>query len=751
VSLTAYGSSDNVIDTDLLNGSNVWTGQMANLTVYGSLDNKIAYVIISGVANRWLIDDLSTDASGVPNTRDPIVFLPGIAGSKLENDHNEDGTYDEVWPNISRLILPGRDEFVLVLRLDQYGQGPLQTDNPEYTTVRVGDVMRKEPTGIPFVDKDIYGTTIEYFTEQRGYEEGKDFIVCPYDWRQHIGRIAEGDLEQTLDKCIQTALNENPHASQVNILAHSMGGLVARAYIADPDRAENVHRLITLGTPYLGAPKIAMAILGPLCFIEDDIWRLNACFSHPETVHELVQNFPSVYQIAPSDSYFQVYPDGYYYRARDLKGDGKDDGYLTPDEMFALLGGQNENLAPEAREFQLETGGWSNGSTNGVEVYMMVGDGIGSPSLIVEYEKPIWYAPWRKEVALRLEEPFNGDKTVPLRSANLRYLEAETPVDLSDDVPTFYFNLEHGELPVDLGVLRLSADIFEAASPTTATTLTGQASTSLTGIYPDNGDTESSQPTNLTGYTVPRTEPMPLNGRFIMIDGQVEVEILDDAGNRIGIIGTEVEDGWENSIPGASYATLPNTHSIFLPHNSEYQIKIYGQVEGTADVRIQQYESDMLEQTALYKGLPLTDNSTATLNYSPSASIPGSFELDQNGDGVIDDIFVVTDVLDAEESRDRVAPMTTISISGTPSPDGWYTGLITVTLMAADNPGGTGVSKIEYSLNMGQTVETYVGPFTVDAGQVHLILAKATDRAGNEETPFARAGVLRIYLPFMTR
>ena len=43
--------------------------------------------------------------------------------------------------------------------------------------------------------------------------------------------------------------------SRVAIVAHSMGGLVTRAYTHDPARANRVARAVTVGTPYNGAPK----------------------------------------------------------------------------------------------------------------------------------------------------------------------------------------------------------------------------------------------------------------------------------------------------------------------------------------------------------------------------------------------------------------------------------------------------------------------------------------------------------------
>ena len=68
-------------------------------------------------------------------------------------------------------------------------------------------------------------------------------------------------------------------------------------------------------------------------------------------------------------------------------------------------------------------------------------------------------------------------------------------------------------------------------------------------------------------------------------------------------------------------------------------------------------------------------------------------------------------------------------MAGAQSPKGKFVGPVKVTLAAAENPGGTGVAKIEYSLDQGQTVRRYSGPFTVESAEPVFILAKATDRA----------------------
>lgn len=733
VQLTAYYYDGQVADFVSME-PNLNTGQMTNLRVDAPPGDVFQYAIISGVGNYWAMDDLSTDADGVPNERNPLIFVPGITGSKLENDHNGDGTFDEIWPNIDELVVDPDDDSLLVLRLASNGLLPYSNEQ-SYTSVRVGDIIREE-WGI-----DFYKSTIDYYTNN-GYTEGKDFFVCPYDWRRGVDQISDGTLNETLDKCVDKALAANLNATKVNILAHSMGGLVSRYYISDPARSQRIQRLVTLGTPYLGAPKVALTIIDELCFVE----KAGICFTSPATLKKLLVNFPSTYQLAPSDDFFRVYPKGYIRVDRDTNGNGSNKGYLDVGESFSRLGVDNWLLAQNARSLLLTIGGWNNGGTNGVDVFMMVGDGFDSVGTIVEYNKTPWYNPWGTEVAYRIE-PTNGDGTVPLRSADTRNLS--DGVNLSDDATVYYFHLKHDELATDYEVLQFAGAIFASASTENITLhdyTSGHRNSSQSNVLmPSN--TTSPQP-NLPLET-PRTTPIPLDGRFITLDGPARVEIFDSLGNRIGSINNG--GGYEVSIPGASLYEFGGGISVFLPDSGLYDINVYGEQEAETDVRIQKIVSDQLTQTALYDALPLTASSVASLEYSPNTVVPGAFDLDQNGDGISEAPFPYTKILDPLESQDVEAPKTTITISGTRSSDGWYVGEATVTMIAVDNTDGTGVAKIEYSLDNGSTKQTYSRPFIINADEVRTIFAKAIDESGNEESPLSFLGSLRTYLPMVGR
>lgn len=70
----------------------------------------------------------------------------------------------------------------------------------------------------------------------------------PYDWRLHPWKVAERYLEPRLDQ-----VKELTGAETVHVVAHSMGGLVARAYVEGRSYGDDVDRLALVGTPNHGA------------------------------------------------------------------------------------------------------------------------------------------------------------------------------------------------------------------------------------------------------------------------------------------------------------------------------------------------------------------------------------------------------------------------------------------------------------------------------------------------------------------
>lgn len=95
---------------------------------------------------------------------------------------------------------------------------------------------------------DWYDPLIERL-EAEGYILDQNLFIVHYDWRQPNGESAAEYLVPAINHA-----KEVTGAQKVDIITHSMGGLVARAYIQNPELYQgDVDQLIMLGTPNAGA------------------------------------------------------------------------------------------------------------------------------------------------------------------------------------------------------------------------------------------------------------------------------------------------------------------------------------------------------------------------------------------------------------------------------------------------------------------------------------------------------------------
>ncbi len=94
---------------------------------------------------------------------------------------------------------------------------------------------------------DVYDNLIASF-ENDGYVIDTDLFIFAYDWRKNLDTLA-GQLDAYLDDLISSGKIEA--SDKVNLVGHSMGGLVARSYLQKYD-SDKVDKLVTAGSPHLG-------------------------------------------------------------------------------------------------------------------------------------------------------------------------------------------------------------------------------------------------------------------------------------------------------------------------------------------------------------------------------------------------------------------------------------------------------------------------------------------------------------------
>jgi hypothetical protein len=162
-----------------------------------------------------------------------------------------------------------------------------------------------------------------------GYTENKTLFTFPYDWRQSNASsslLLKQKINQAEAACSAANLT-GYDCSKVDLVAHSMGGIVARTYAESAYYQNDIDQMIFLATPQDGSP---MAYLGweggtlgknIVNRLITGVLGLQATAYKYNSVFDYVRNFPiqSVQEILPIYNYLQdkgsadyrVYPNNY--------------------------------------------------------------------------------------------------------------------------------------------------------------------------------------------------------------------------------------------------------------------------------------------------------------------------------------------------------------------------------------------------------------------------------------------------------
>jgi pimeloyl-ACP methyl ester carboxylesterase len=200
----------------------------------------------------------------------PVIFIPGILGSNLV--YEDAAGAKDIWGS--------------------------------YQSTRANFQLLEYPTD-PSKDKVVATKILDSFQilgpfgvgAYRGIDSllsaglGNDYHPFPYNWRQSSFRSAE-DLKRFVDA--NASLRKAAHGDGLIIVAHSMGGIVARLFIDKYGAQYKVDRLITIATPYYGS----MATLRSFLVGMSDYWKyIN---TDDATVRRVFYSIPSVYELLPS-------------------------------------------------------------------------------------------------------------------------------------------------------------------------------------------------------------------------------------------------------------------------------------------------------------------------------------------------------------------------------------------------------------------------------------------------------------------
>lgn len=209
-----------------------------------------------------------------------IVQLPGIAGSVLAGPDGR-SIWDVSARRIGHAVIQPE-----VLSMEQH---------PELVPTRLINTTTLIPPVLvmPGYDGMLHhlrthfgaGLTITDYQPGVAVPANTDVLRVPYDFRRSVREAAE-----LLDRAVYDALGPPAgNGRKVVVLAHSMGGLVARYWVGPLDGWRYCHALLTLGTPHRGAPRALDWLFNG---VPIGRWR------HPDATRVL-RGWPSMYELLP--------------------------------------------------------------------------------------------------------------------------------------------------------------------------------------------------------------------------------------------------------------------------------------------------------------------------------------------------------------------------------------------------------------------------------------------------------------------
>ncbi len=497
----------------------------ANLAVIGSAEAREAFfngVIDEGaIYNRALTaEEINQLYQKYSSLKEPIIIVPGFMGSWW--------TTFKVIPNFGDLVL----------------------DNIRHTY------------------DDLKNALIN-----NGYVPGQTLFDFPYDWR-FDNRLTAVALRDKISE-----IKSISKCQKVNVIAHSMGGLVVRYYIESKQYQNDIDHLILLGTPNEGAPKDYLAWeagqLTPEKFGEERVMEIKlyllSRLERFSNLFDYIRNKPIVpiKQLLPVYDYLRsattgrllTYPSGY------------------PENVFLGDSDVDSGLNSPIGLAKLEQ--------SGVKITNICGDNLKSNTIdyirIINDQSflPLWEDGYPEgfdslfgDHGLELG---GGDDTVPLVSAQA--------INLSN-VEQIVINADHRDLPT-----AAFDELFKA----------------------------------ITGESVAPIQPLSLvkNLLIIPVFSPVDLQVIDPLGRRIGKDFVTNQD--INEIPLAYYTGFQNPEMEFVtipnPVDGEYVIKTQG--TGTGSYKVEStYVSDTTSATA-----------TFTANVQPGLMVDASFKFSSSDPG----------------------------------------------------------------------------------------------------------------------
>jgi pimeloyl-ACP methyl ester carboxylesterase len=544
-----------------LDFTNNWWGDITgpnNELNPNGLGNEVSSNVLF---DPWLFEE------PIINKRNPVILIPGITGTYLLKDYDDK---EEIWPNVLRMFTSISDDYLDELVLNTDG-----SENVDYP-IDPGDIIR----GISTVH--VFDYLIDKL-KQEGYIEGVDLFVFPYDWRLSTKNTAE-----SLNEKINTILS-NQEFSKVDIIAHSMGGLISKKYIKDYG-SDKIDQLIFLGTPQLGSPKAFKVLM----FGDDMSYGFGLLLGlNPQRVKYISQNMPSIYELLPSQKYLNL--NGSYIENLFDKLNPKNLDYEETNNLM-IEKGRNPLIYPFALSLHDSI---DDLDLSSIKSYNFVGCGSPTIGKMKVSEEKSWLGKIfgsKEDLEIKYTD---GDETVPLVSAE-KTIGSEI---------YYTSGVSHGSLPASESVMKGILSILKDE-----------------GIVFDNVLKDDDTNCGIKGDVVSTHSP-------------VDLHVYDEEGNHTG---PDINGDIEYGIPGVVFDVFDDINYVFLPDGKNYKIITKATDTGGYNLKIEEQEDDeSISKIHNWTLVPLDTINTTGEVWVGKDYKDDKYELmvDNEGDGVFENNY----------------------------------------------------------------------------------------------------------------
>jgi pimeloyl-ACP methyl ester carboxylesterase len=565
-------------------------------------------------------------------------------------------------------------------------------------------------------------TSLEQCTES-GIHEANLFVFA-YDWRKSNDDNAE--LLRDYIECVR----EQTDSEYVDVVAHSMGGVLTRRYVLENQNNHHIDRFISVATPWLGAPMaVSIVEMGVYPGIGD--WNVNLAQREmpiilPPQLRPVAAMSSGAHELLPSAMYFDRSDEVFGYEHSVFREGGWDynqeggnyQQYTYEDLMNALDKRFDSN--PGTINSTFHTAEQDNLTEwYGVDHYNFYGqvntyDTVVQIGAIYDRRCTDWFGDVFTTCSREMEyftlRQYLGDGTVPVISAVPPPLEEPEHCDGYQGGHIACFSgpkeeADHGALVRNDKVLGAIVDILARRAPVPPVAA-GPAMSDDTALAYSASFSALEQQADATA-----AQP----AHYITILNTSSATLADALGNTTDAISGTLS----TPVPNASYYILgEQAHMFVMPASETYTVTLpVGEAPMYMELRTG--TGDTSTQTIRYSDQTFPLSTTAMLNISPQGV--EDLRYDSDGDGTFDTSVEPTVSVSGDNANDTEPPTVSITVD---EQDGQWLATIT----AEDNESG--VKQVLYSTD-DQRYMVYEEPFEVNPDEVTTLYAFADDNVAN--------------------